>query len=162
MDSLSTSRVELRLVEDADMDDLFEQMRDPESVQMAAFTTDNPDDRPSFDAHMARVLSSPDNTTRAITCDGHLVGTVASFVMDGQREVTYWIDRSAWGQQIATRALAQLLHIVPDRPLHARAASDNAASLRVLEKAGFEVVGTEMSYASARGKEIEEKLLRLA
>ena len=82
--------------------------------------------------------------------------------MDGQREVTYWIDRSAWGQQIATRALAQLLHIVPDRPLHARAASDNAASLRVLEKAGFEVVGTEMSYASARGKEIEEKLLRLA
>ncbi len=82
--------------------------------------------------------------------------------MDGQREVTYWIDRAAWGQHIASRALAQLLDVVPDRPLRARAASDNAASLRVLEKAGFEVVGTETSYASARGIEIEETILRLA
>lgn len=133
----------------------------PESVQMAAFTPDNPDDRQSFDAHMARVLSSPDATNRAITCDGHLVGSIASFVMDGQREVTYWIDRAAWGQHIASRALAQLLDIVPERPLHARAASDNAASLRVHEKAGFEVVGTETSYAPARGIEVEETILRL-
>jgi RimJ/RimL family protein N-acetyltransferase len=161
MDSLSASPVALRLVEEADMDALFEQMRDPESVQMAAFTPDNPDDRPSFDARMARALSSPD-ITRAITCDGHLVGSIASFVMDGQREVTYWIDRAEWGQHIASRALAQFLNIVPDRPLHARAASDNAASLRVLEKAGFEEVGTETSYASARGIEIEETILRLA
>lgn len=115
MDSLSVSPVELRLVEESDMDALFEQRRDPESVQMAAFTPDNPDDRQSFDAHMARVLSSPDATNRAITCDGHLVGSIASFVMDGQREVTYWIDRAAWGQHIASRALAQLLDIVPER-----------------------------------------------
>jgi hypothetical protein len=44
MVSLSASRVELRLVEEADMDALYEQMRDPESVQMAAFTPDDPDD----------------------------------------------------------------------------------------------------------------------
>lgn len=161
MDSVSASRVELRPVEEADLDGLFEQMRDPVSVRMAAFTPDDPDDRQRFDAHMARVLSAPDNTNRAITCDGRLVGSIASFVMDGQREVTYWIDRAAWGRHIASRALALLLDIVPDRPLYARAASDNVASLRVLQKAGFEVVGTETSYASGRGTEIEETILRL-
>lgn len=161
MDSLSVSPVELRLVEAADMDALFEQMRDPASLRMAAFTPDHPDDRESFDARMARILSSPDSTNRAITCAGRLVGSIASFVMDGQREVTYWIDRAAWGQQIASRALAQLLDLVPDRPLYARVASDNTASLRVLAKVGFKVVGTETAYAPARGREIEETILRL-
>lgn len=144
------------------MDALFEQMRDPESVRMAAFTPDDPDDRQWFDAHMARILAAPEITHRAITCDGRLVGSIGSFLRDGEREVTYWIDRAAWGRHIASRALAQLLDLVPDRPVHARAASDNAASLRVLEKAGFEVVGTDTAYASARGGEIEETILRLA
>ncbi|MFC1406950.1 MULTISPECIES: hypothetical protein [Streptacidiphilus] len=47
------------------------------------------------------------------------------------------------------------------RPLYARAASDNAGSLAVLRRAGFAVIGTEVSYASARKAEIEETVLRL-
>jgi L-amino acid N-acyltransferase YncA len=47
------------------------------------------------------------------------------------------------------------------RPLHARAASDNAGSLQILRKAGFQDQGTEISYANARGTEIEETILRL-
>jgi RimJ/RimL family protein N-acetyltransferase len=57
--------------------------------------------------------------------------------------------------------LTLLLTLVQVRPLHARAASDNIASLRVLQKAGFVIVGTEYSYASARKREIEETILRL-
>lgn len=45
--------------------------------------------------------------------------------------------------------------------MHARAASDNLGSLRVLRKAGFTVVGTEISYAPARDAEIEETILSL-
>jgi len=153
--------IALRPVEDADLDALFDQMRDPEAVRMAAFTTENPDDRDAFDAHMARARSSPGITHRAITCDGQLVGSIASFVSGDQTEVTYWIDRSAWGRGIASRALELLLELVPVRPLQARAASDNIASLRVLQKAGFGIVGTEISYASARKCEIEETILRL-
>jgi RimJ/RimL family protein N-acetyltransferase len=155
------SVVALRPVEDGDLDALFDQMRDPESVRMAAFTADDPDDRDAFDAHMARVRNSPGITMRAVTCDGRLVGSVASFVMDGQTEVTYWIDRAAWGQGIATRALALLLDLVPVRPVHARAASDNTGSLHVLQKSGFNIVGTETSFAAGRKDEIEETLLRL-
>ena len=128
---------------------------------MAAFTPPDPDDREAFDVHMAKVRSSPDTILRAVTCDGRLVGSVGSFLADGQTEVTYWIDRAVWGQGIATRALVLLLDLVPARPLHARAASDNAPSIRVLQKAGFSVVGTEVSFAAGRDAEIEESILQL-
>jgi RimJ/RimL family protein N-acetyltransferase len=153
--------VALRPIEDSDLDALFEQMRDPESVRMAAFTAENPDDRAAFDVHMAKILASPDATNRAVTLDGRLVGSIASFVIDGHTEVTYWIDRSFWGQGIAGRALALLLESVRVRPVFARAASDNARSLRVLQRAGFAIIGTEIAFANARHEEIEETILRL-
>ena len=152
--------IELRPVADADLDALFDQWRDPESVRMAAFTPDDPDDRSAFDAHMAKVRSSPGTTLRAVISDGQFVGSIATFVFDGETEVTYWIDRAAWGRGIASRALELLLDLVPVRPLHARAASDNAGSLRVLQKAGFKIIGTENSFAPGRNSTIEETILR--
>ncbi|CAL9467412.1 hypothetical protein SUDANB95_02747 [Actinosynnema sp. ALI-1.44] len=153
--------VALRPIEDADLDALFEQMRDPEAVRMAAFTAEDPDDREAFDRHMVKLRTSPDITTRAVTHRGRLVGSIGCFVVEGDTEVTFWIDRSAWGRGIAGQALALFLDTVPVRPLHARAASDNAGSLKVLRKAGFTTIGTEVSYANARDAEIEETVLRL-
>jgi RimJ/RimL family protein N-acetyltransferase len=127
---------------------------------MAAFTAADPDDRDAFEAHMARVRTSPDVLLRAITCDGALVGSLGSFVVDGQTEVTYRIDRASWGRGIASQALKLLIELVPDRPLYARAASDNVGSLRVLQKAGFRAIGTEYSFAPARNCDIEETILR--
>jgi RimJ/RimL family protein N-acetyltransferase len=152
------AEVALRPIDDSDLDALFEQMRDPESVRMAAFTAENPDDRTAFDVHRAKVRTLPEATTRAVTVDGRLVGSI---VVDGDTEVTYWIDRSFWGQGIAGRALALLLESVRVRPLFARAASDNVRSLKVLQRAGFAIIGTEISFANARNKEIEETILRL-
>ncbi|MFF5077980.1 GNAT family N-acetyltransferase [Actinoplanes sp. NPDC000266] len=155
------AEVALRPIEDGDLDALFDQMRDPESVRMAAFTAADPDDRAAFDAHMAKIRARDDVTNRVITLDGHLVGSIASFVIEGDTEVTYWIDRAHWGQGIAGRALALLLAEVPARPILARAASDNVASIRVLQKAGFAVTGSDSGYAHGRRAEIEETLLRL-
>lgn len=153
--------VALRLIEDSDLDALFEQMRDPEAVRMAAFTAKDPDDREAFDRHMAKLRTSPDITTRAVTRDGRLVGSIGCFVVDGDTEITYWIDRSDWGQGVAGAAVALFLDLIPVRPLYARAAGDNVGSLEVLRKAGFTVVGTETSYANGRNAEIEETVLRL-
>src|ERR1700753_2840676 len=91
------AEVTLREVEDGDLDGIFEQMRDPEGVWMAAFTAKDPDDRAHFDAHMARVRAAPGVTMRAITRDGQLVGHVAAFDQDGDLEVTYGVDRAGWG-----------------------------------------------------------------
>ncbi|MGN9912871.1 GNAT family N-acetyltransferase [Phytohabitans sp. LJ34] len=161
MKGTTVGDVALRPIVDADMDALFAQMRDPESVHMAAFTARDPADRAAFDAHMARLRASPDVTQRAITSDGRLVGSIGSWVMEGDTEVTYWIDRAFWGQGVASRALALFLEGIETRPVYARAASDNAGSLRVLQKAGFTVIGTETAYAPARRAEIEETILRL-
>jgi RimJ/RimL family protein N-acetyltransferase len=131
------------------------------SVRMAAFTAEDPDDRAAFDAHLAKVRAAPEVTMRAITADGLLVGSIASFVIEGDTEITYSIDRAFWGQGIAGRALALLLESVPVRPLFARVASDNVGSLTVLRKAGFAVTGTATAFANARNTEIEETILRL-
>jgi RimJ/RimL family protein N-acetyltransferase len=57
--------------------------------------------------------------------------------------------------------LAHLLTLDPVRPLFARVASDNARSVRVLEKSGFVAVDTERAYAPTRGEEIDELIFRL-
>lgn len=136
-------------------------MRDPVAVRMAAFTAEDPSDRAAFDAHQARIRARPDVTNRVVTADGAMAGTVAAFVVDGDTEVTYWIDRKLWGRGIAGEALRLLLAEVPARPVYARVAADNAGSLRVLAKSGFREIGEDVGYAAARGEEIVEKVLRL-
>jgi RimJ/RimL family protein N-acetyltransferase len=97
----------------------------------------------------------------AIVREGRVVGTIGSWVSDGVTEVTYWIDRTCWGQGIATQALRLLLDETSVRPIRARAASDNAGSLRVLQKVGFRPIGTDAGFAAGRGAEVEETILEL-
>jgi len=46
--------IELRDLHDDDLAAVLEMMRDPESVALAAFTAQDPDDRAAFDAWIAR------------------------------------------------------------------------------------------------------------
>jgi RimJ/RimL family protein N-acetyltransferase len=151
----------LRALIETDLDPLFEMMRDPESMRMAAFVSNDPNDREAFEAQLARLRTNPEVTYRVITHNGDVAGMISSWVMEGDTEITYWLARPFWGQGIATEALTLFLKLNPTRPLHARAASDNTGSLRVLQKAGFKPIDTELSYANARSAEIEETILVL-
>lgn len=153
--------ISIRPVQTADLDTFFRLFSDPTSITMAGFTSENPTDREAFDDHWQAVLASEAVTARTVIWDSEVVGQVASFEVEGVTEVSYWIDHRLWGHGIATAALAQLLDYVTIRPVYARAASDNEASLRVLTKCGFRPVGTDRAYANARGEEIEETILRL-
>lgn len=152
----------LREVEAGDLPIFFENNRDPVAVRMAAFTAKDPHDRAAFDAHWAnKILASPTVLVRTILLDGAVVGSVLKYEIEGEPEVSYWIGREFWGQGIASRALALFLKEYTTRPVYGRAAKDNAASLRVLAKSGFEVIGEERSYANGRGGEISEVIMRL-
>ncbi|WP_156724259.1 GNAT family N-acetyltransferase [Streptomyces apocyni] len=152
--------ITLRPVHDSDLPVFFRQMNDPEAGRMAAFTAKDPSDRAHFDAHWARIRASGD-VIRTVLVDGDVVGNAAVYGRPDEREVTYWIDRPYWGRGVATATLRALLDLVPERPLYARAAADNAGSLRVLEKCGFVVTGHDRGFAHARGEETDEVVLTL-
>jgi RimJ/RimL family protein N-acetyltransferase len=158
----ATPDVTLRKVAPDDLPIFYKQQRDPAGVHMAAFTMRDPDDRAAFDAHWAYILADPHVVLRTIVVDGQVAGSVLSYVGDIGPEVSYWLGREFWGRGVATEALRAFLKVQTTRPIFARAAADNAGSLRVLEKCGFVITGQERGYANARGEEIEECVLELA
>jgi RimJ/RimL family protein N-acetyltransferase len=153
--------VSLRPVEDGDLDTILQQVTDPESIRMAAFTAEDQTDRGAFLNRMSRLRADTSVSHRVIDVDGAIAGTIGSFRIDDELEVTYWVGRTHWGKGIASAALQLLLAETAERPVYARAASDNVASLRVLEKAGFRRVAVNRDFARGRGEEIEETILRL-
>ena len=153
--------VVLREIEDRDLSVLFEHSTDPDAIRMAAFTSPNPDDRTAFERRWARLRGDGSTTNRVIEIDGRVVGHIASFDLEGRREVTYWIGREDWGRGIATRALQEFLQLEATRPLYAGAASDNVGSIRVLTKCGFRTVGEGREFAHGRNEETDEVVLRL-
>ena len=122
---------------------------------MAAFP---PRDREAFTAHWLKILANDELTKKTIVFDGQVAGNVVMFDRDGKRLVGYWIGREFWGRGLATRALAELLTEVKDRPLHAYVATSNLGSIRVLEKCGFTFVSQETEFDERLGEEIEEAL----
>ena len=153
----------LREVIEDDLPFFFEQQQDPEANWMAAFTAKDPTDWAAFAAKWTKILGNEAGTARTIVWGGQPVGNVLSFIApwSGQREVSYWIGREYWGQGVATKALTAFIERLADRPLYARAAADNIASIRVLEKCGFIPIGRDRGFAEARGEEIEEMILEL-
>jgi RimJ/RimL family protein N-acetyltransferase len=151
----------LREIRDEDLPLLFEQWADPVAAHMAAFTAPNHMDWDAFERRWSRLRVDETVTNRVIVVDDVVAGTIGSWGDEGEREVTYWIGRSHWGKGIATAALNALLAVDRSRPIHARVASDNLASRRVLEKCGFRVIATDRGFAEARSAEIEELVLRL-
>lgn len=151
----------LRPLTDADLDQVFEWERDPVAVQLAAFTRADPSDRAAFDAHHRRVLADGANIRLGVEVDGRLVGTVGSFTLDGDREVTYWIDPARWGEGLATAALVALLALDPTRPIFGRVAEHNVGSATVLRRAGFVRVGADSGHANGVGRDVTEHIYRL-
>ncbi len=135
-----SSGVVLRPVAPADLDAHFAQQHDPRSAAMAAVPAR---ERPAFDAHWAKLLADPTVVLLTIDVGGEVVGSALSFVRDGRREVGYRIAREHWGRGYASAALVKLVAGIDERPLFAVVAVGNAASIRVLEKAGFAAVAEE-------------------
>ncbi|MFF5075726.1 GNAT family N-acetyltransferase [Actinoplanes sp. NPDC000266] len=129
------NRVSLRAVEVDDLDVFYEHQADPGAAAMAAFPSR---DRERFDAHWAKILLDDAVVARTVLADGVVAGAISSWRADGRRLVGYWIGREHWGRAVATRALAQFVHEVPERPLFAHVAVHNAGSIRVLQKSGFQ------------------------
>ena len=156
-----TIAIRLRRTEEKDLDTFFLHQCDPLAAQMAAFTSTDPANREAFNERWHRLLNDDTILTRTIVIDNRIAGHVSCFEREKSREVTYWLGREFWGRGFATVALGEMMRQVSERPVYARAASDNVATIRVLEKCGFERCGEGRGFAAARNSEIDEVVMRL-
>lgn len=155
------TNIKLKPTEISDLDTLFKFQLDKEGGYLAAFMPKDPTDKSAYISKYTKLLSEPTVNNQTILLNNIIVGSIAKFVMEGNTEITYWIDRAYWGQGIATKALRKLLEIESIRPIFGRVAFDNVGSQKVLEKCGFIKIGSDKGFANARQMEIEEFVYRL-
>ena len=159
MNSIET--ITIREVESSDLETFYGHQLDPEAIRMAAFVGKDRKDKAAFHADWDKILKSSQNVNRTIVAGGQVAGHIACFPLEGHLEVTYWLGREFWGRGVATQALQRMLQLVVERPIFARAATDNIGSIRVLLKCGFTIIGKDKGFAHGRGEVTEEYILRL-
>lgn len=150
------SEIKLRKTTEEDLHILFHFQLDAEARFMAAFT---PKQSLSLEAYLAKhgpFLNDATINNQTILLDGKIVGSIAKFELNGNAEITYWIDKTYWGRGVASRALQQFLQLEKMRPIYGAAAADNIGSRKVLEKCGFIFKGNGKGIADCRGEEIDE------
>lgn len=151
----------LRRTEHPDLEFFFQFQLDEQANYLAAFTPKDPTDKKAYFEKFTRLLTDPTINMQTILVAGTVVGSIAKFEREGEAEITYWLDRSFWGQGIATAALRSFLAIENARPIHGRVAFDNLGSQKVLENCGFVKIGTDQGFANARQAVIEEFIYQL-
>ena len=122
-------------------------------------------------AFISDMLSADENDTFAfaITVDGKVIGSIGVFRQENihrqTAELGYYIAEEYWGRGIMTEAVKQICEYVFSKSdiirIYAEPFAYNAASCRVLEKAGFQYEGTLRNNAVKNGKVIDMKMYSL-
>jgi len=128
------AEITLRFITSTDLPIFYLHQADEDAARMADFPIRSEAD---FYAHWHKIMTDPLNILRTILYDGEIAGNVVSFILEGRREVGYWLGREFWGKGIATNALQLFLEEISERPLFAFTAHSNPASARVLQKCRF-------------------------
>lgn len=121
--------------------------------------------------YISDMLSADENETFAfaITIDGKAVGSIGVFrqgnIHRQTAELGYYIAEEYWGRGIMTEAVKQICQYVFSESdiirIYAEPFAYNAASCKVLEKAGFQYEGTLRKNAVKNGKVIDMKIYSL-
>jgi [ribosomal protein S5]-alanine N-acetyltransferase len=128
-----------------DVDALAALANDPDVVRYVGHSFPSPYTRQDAESYVRLQLDAPEVTNWAIEVDGALAGGIG--ITPGVREragsvmIGYWLGKRFWGRGVASDAVRALTaHTVAalrPRRLWAFVNAANAASARVLEKAGY-------------------------
>lgn len=121
--------------------------------------------------YISSMLSTDENKTFAfaVTADDKVIGSIGIFRQENihkqTAELGYYIAEEYWGRGIMTEAVKKACKYVFNKSdiirIYAEPFAHNAASCRVLEKAGFRYEGTLRSNAVKNGKIIDMKMYAL-
>lgn len=153
--------ITLRKSIETDLEVFYKNQADIEAIFMAAFTSEDPYDKEAYLKKWTRLMSVDSVNMQTILVEDVVVGCVVKFVMGGDSDITYALDKKFWGKGITTEAVKKFLKVETNRPLFGRVVNDNYGSQKVLEKNGFIKIGTNTDFANGRGKEIEEYIYKL-
>lgn len=154
-----TAQIELRDLLESDLPIFYRHQLDPDAVKMVPFISRSKD---AFMTHWHKIIRDNAISGKTVLYDGQVAGNILCFLQGDELDIGYWYGREFWGKGIASKALAQFLQVVPQRPLHAYVSKQNPGSLRVLQKCGFVITGEETSFSEEMNQEIQEFILTLA
>lgn len=129
------AKVVLRETVPDDLEILFAYQADDEAGYMAAFVNEHWKDKEAYLDRWRKLLAEKVNI-KTIVADNKVVGSISTWWLKDELQLSYDIGREYWNMGIATSALQQFLAIVPERPLYGRVAFDNIGSAKVLMKCG--------------------------
>lgn len=151
--------VELRPVEQDDRAFLVEHWNRPD-VRLATNR-----EEPLTAEDVTRIVDDDDTVNFLVCSDGDPVGTIWLFDIDrvnGRGELGYWIAEGHRGEGYATAAVELTMEYAVGeqrlRRLLARVFEGNEASMRVLEKAGFEREGRLRDHYYVDGEYLDATL----
>ncbi|WP_431711500.1 GNAT family N-acetyltransferase [Glutamicibacter uratoxydans] len=153
--------MQLREVRPSDLDVFFAQQQEPEANLMAAYQARNPADRSVFDHHWSSILNDPKVIVRTIEHEGEVAGSILVFEHDKTPEISFWTSSKFWGKGITTTAVEAFLEQYTKRPLVAHVVHDNVGSIKVLERRGFKLLGTEEVFSNSRAQVVTENIMQL-
>src|SRR5256886_15542728 len=84
-------------------------------------------------------MSNDTGILNPILADDPVSCNVVYWEPAGEPNIGYWLGKTHWGKGIASAALAQFFTKIEARPVYAHVAKHNFASIRVLQKCGFQL-----------------------
>lgn len=161
---LETERLILRRMDVRDSRDMFEYARDPFVTKFLTWDP-HPDE-----AYTRRYLSFIDRRYKAgefydwaliLRAENKMIGTCGFTRIDYKKkcgEIGYVINKSYWGQGLATEAVGQVVRfaftVLQLKQLEAHYMERNLASKRVMEKAGMHFAGFLDKPLSVKGQNV--------
>ncbi len=93
MKNIDILNIRLRQTTIADLDSLFDFQLDKQARYLAAFTNNDSTGKSAYLAKYTRLLVDKTVNNQTILLGDLIVGSVAKFMMNGDAEITYWLDK---------------------------------------------------------------------
>ena len=164
---LELSTCVLRSLEPADKLSLVKHANNPAVWANLLDTFPHPYTARDAETWLESVGRQPEPTDFAIAVDDELVGVISFQVLGENQgnlaEIGYWLGQEYWGRGIATESVSAITnHIFSQhtevRRIYARVFQWNRASVRVLEKCGYEMERWLRHSVTKAGKPVDEML----
>lgn len=158
--AIKTDRLTLRAAEDRDLHAIARLLGDYEVAKMLS-RVPYPYDLEAGKTWIASAKQRASNWNTAdelpfiVDHEGELIGCVSFRALQQTPQIGYWLGRPYWGygymSEAVVAAVGWIFHNTGHETVVSEAMDENVASLRVMIKAGFKVLGETTCESIARG-----------